>query len=145
MRTVRELSHPRSFFVRALLGVALAVGVIAGLLAMHTLSGGDLSHGHSTASLAAVASMDASMPSHAEGSAPAPHERGHGTPTEEHSMLAMACVLGFLITLLVLSIPLTVGRLKARELLPWHGIERAARTLARARPPSLLVLSISRT
>ncbi|WP_243073719.1 DUF6153 family protein [Microbacterium sp. SS28] len=146
MRTIRAILQSRSSLTRVLIGVALTLGVIVGLLAMHTLSGGDASHGHSPAGVAAVA--DSHAPSMHDPSGVADPELcdcGTSGPVDGHSMLAMACVLGLLITVLILAIPKDLGRVDLRAPLLGLTTEVARRALARARPPSLYVLSISRT
>ncbi|MFH8253141.1 DUF6153 family protein [Microbacterium sp. B2969] len=147
MRTIRSMLQSRSSFTRALIGVAFALGVIVGLLAMHTLSGGgEQGHGSTPAAVAAGADMHSAGVSEHSGMADLEScDCGTSDPAHGQSMLAMACVLGLLITLLVLAIPVALGRVDARDSLLGFAIERAGRALARARPPSLYVLSISRT
>lgn len=137
-------------FVRGVLrGVLLVAAVIVGLLAMHTLNL------HGTASADAPAAMSISAP----GSADAPHHAVEGgTPgdtqgdrtlscvgcgTDDHSGMAMMCVLALLLVLLLLIPPRvlragtgTVLRTALPEII-------VARLLSRA--PSLHVLCISRT
>ena len=132
---------PRGLGHSLLALIAVTAAIIVGLLAMHSLN----SHTE-TAAPATASAM------HEHGTA-GPGVTDHGTtqPATDGdcadcgghaSMLAMACVLALLIVSLLLFLP-RVG-------ITWGAALRAGPTLiARAthlpRPPSLLVLCISRT
>ena len=134
---------------RCLLAALFAALVIAGLLGMHTLS-----TGHSDSPVAAIsmgtastgtASMDTDHGHAAPGSMDTDADSGClgcGTSDSPHAMI-MACVLGLLVTLLLVcrTGPGLVGARGPGIVAPFL---RAAITL-RPRPPSLTVLSISRT
>jgi hypothetical protein len=130
--------------LRTLLLLAGTFALIVGLLAMHTLNGDAESHHQATtATIGGAMVADASS--------------GHSAPTTEdctydcaepagmpaHDVLMVACVLALLVMLLVLVAPVTVG-----VWWPFRALLRgtpAVGSLAPRRPPSLLVLSISRT
>jgi len=132
---------PRGLGHSVLLLIAVTAAIIVGLLAMHSLNS------HTETAAPAIASA-----MHEHGTA-GPGVTDHGTtqPATDGdcadcgghaSMLAMACVLALLIVSLLLFLP-RVG-------ITWGAALRAGPTLiARAthlpRPPSLLVLCISRT
>ncbi|MFF2487241.1 DUF6153 family protein [Microbacterium sp. NPDC058062] len=146
MRTIRAFAWSWSSLVRGVMCVALALGVILGLLAMHTLGGGDIAHSRPTATLAAPAEMpNAWMIAHAGLVGHEPCDCGPSTPAPDHSMLTMACVLGLLVTLLVVAVPFALGRVGGQDLLLGLAPGLARRRRAHARAPSLLVLSVSRT
>lgn len=138
-----------SVFRRVLLGVLLVAAVIVGLLAMHTLN----LHGTPAADTPSAMSMAASDPAPASPHAADGHGSGSsqdersmscaGCGTDDHSGMAMMCVLALLLVLLLLVPPRvlrggagTVPRTAPAEIL-------IARLLPR--PPSLHVLCISRT
>jgi hypothetical protein len=133
---------PRGLGHSVLLLIAVTVAIIVGLLAMHSLN----SHAETVAPAAAAPAM------HEHGTAgPGVAVHGATQPTTDAdcadcgghaSMLAIACVFALLIVSLLLSLP-RVG-------ITWGAALRAGPVLiARAthlpRPPSLLVLCISRT
>ena len=128
----RGLGHS----VLLLIGVAAAI--IIGLLAMHSLN----SHTETAAHTTAAAAMTHDMGT-AEHGDTRPAAEGDCADCGDHtSMLAMACVLALLIVSLLLFLP-RVG-------ITWGAALRAGPTMiARAthlpRPPSLLILCISRT
>lgn len=134
---------------RWLFAALFAALVIAGLLGMHTLS-----TAHSDSGVAAVsmgtgsmgtASMDADHVHAAPGSMDADADPGCldcGTSNSPHAMI-MACVLGLLVTLLLVC-RAGPGLVRARGPSIVAPFLRAAINL-RPRPPSLTVLSISRT
>ncbi|MCR8670233.1 DUF6153 family protein [Agrococcus sp. HG114] len=137
--------RPRPFSTRFWVALVICAAVIVGLLGMHTLSSRGAGHDapsstalHPAAAQEAPASRDVDEhPCDCQPVAPA--------PAPEHSMLLMACVLALLATLLVLHGPQLGGVLRATRRVGGRDVERARGTLARPRPPSLLVLSISRT
>lgn len=139
---------------RWLFAALFAALVIAGLLGMHTLS-----TGHSDSRVAAIsmgtasmgtgsmgtASMDADHVHAAPGSMDADADPGCldcGTSNSPHAMIT-ACVLGLLVTLLLVC-RAGPGLVRARGPSIVAPFLRAAINL-RPRPPSLTVLSISRT
>lgn len=166
MLAIRPIVHHHRLPVRALAAVALAAAVIVGLLAMHVLGSGTADH-HTPAastSVAATASDTAPAPGpqHDEAPSAAQADPAHpGTaqaapcvdcaapmapmPAQDHSMLMMACVLALLIGLLLIAAPVLTGVLAVVARTADTGLRFARRGVARARAPSLLVLSISRT
>lgn len=156
MLAIRSIVHHHRLPVRALAAVALAAAVIVGLLAMHVLGSGTADH-HTPAASTSVAAT-------ASDTAPAPgpqHDEAPGAaqaapcvdcaapmapmPAQDHSMLMMACVLALLIGLLLIAAPVLTGVLAVVARTADTGLRFARRGVARARAPSLLVLSISRT
>ena len=127
---------PRGLGQTVLLLIAVTAAIILGLLAMHSLN----SHTESTAPTAAVAMHDAGTADHGTTQ---PVSHGECADCGGHpSMLAMTCVL----VLLGLSLLILLPRLG----ITWGaalraGPVRSIRAATFSRPPSLLVLCISRT
>jgi len=129
---------------RWLLAALFAALVIAGLLGMHTFSTAH-SDVHVTAAPMGATAMSAEHVHAATGSMDAEADSGCpdcGQSGSHHAMI-MACVLGLLVTLLLVcrAKPSPVRASAQRIVAPFL---RAVGTLP-PRPPSLLVLSISRT
>lgn len=131
---------PRGLGNPVLLLIAVTAAIIVGLLAMHSLN----SHTETAApATAAIHEHGAITPDVADHGTAQPTADGECADCGGHaSMLVMACVLALLIVALLLFLP-RVG-------ITWGAALRAGPTLtARAthlpRPPSLLVLCISRT
>ena len=144
-------------------GGLLVAAVVLGLLAMHTLTG-TLTSGHAdtpaAASEAAHAAPDSDLggtvatgsmlentigtgPEASGGHCEGDCDSSGGMP--DHSMLMMACVLALLAATIVLLAPALLARLgTALALLRLHG-RNVLTALPHPRPPSLIVLSISRT
>ena len=160
LRSVMTGGSPRR---PGLLVFGLLMMVIAGLFAMHVLSmSGPMGHTYPTLTIetehiAANAGPDEAMSapladqmagSNTSDAAAAgeTHCDGCGEPAPSHSMLMLGCVIALLIGLVLLLAPRLLGRgwltrLLAVRALPLLG----GAVLPRARPPSLIVLSISRT
>ena len=121
--------------------ILLAVpAILVGLLAMHVLTTG-ASHApnaHESASHVSIAV--------GESATARSHETTNcdGVCGPEHDMLGMACILALLITALVLTVHLTLLRWGSARAVADTIMARIA-ALAPPQPPSLLVLSISRT
>jgi len=130
MTTNRSPAGTRSTMHRLFLMVGIAVALIAGLLAMHTLTA-DTGHAESPA----ISSADTG---HCLGDCDAPGNMPN------HSMPMMVCVLALLAAVIVVLAPALLARLSGSlgVVVPAAGVPRA---LPRPRPPSLFVLSISRT
>lgn len=146
MKTIRSLASTRSSMHRVLLTFTAAFVLIAGLLAMHTLSTGDA---HIESGVTAAAGHDQLASSATMDSAAV--EDGHcpgdcGTPGNMpgHSMLLMVCALALLAAVIIVLAPALLTRLST-TLGMTVLVRDVARALPRPRPPSLLVLSISRT
>ena len=161
MRVVQSPSGLR----RLLMTFATALLLIAGLLAMHTLTG-TLTFGHEAAGVPASEGVGASYApgsdmgsiTHPAGALDGAAVMGTGAAADhcsgdcgasggvpDHSMLMMVCVLALLAAAIVLLAPVLLARLGAAlALLRLHG-RTVLSALPHPRPPSLLVLSISRT
>ncbi len=154
MNTVRTLLSAASGARSIVLAAAATLVLIAGLLAMHTLTSGH-DPGHAVAGTAASGAVhdDGAAAAIDDGAAGAAHagdvrhcpRAGCGALMPDHAMLMAACVLVLLSTAIVLIAPallrtasITVVRLLARE-------RAVLDALAPPRPPCLHVLSISRT
>lgn len=131
------LRRPYGLSRSVLLLIALTAALIVGLLAMHALSTPS-AHAEPTAAAVSVA---ASGTAHGHDAPPADDAcPGCG---EHDAMLAMACVLALLVVSLLLLLPrasVTWGVPLGRA-----GPIAVAGRAALSRPPSLLVLCISRT
>lgn len=158
MNHIRDFARASSGLHRLLLTFATALVLIAGLLAMHSLSG-SFTGGHSdapaTASEPAVA--DPAMGAGAgaagvfemitAGGSGAGHcagDCGGASGAPDDSML-MVCVLALLAAAVVLLTPALVSRLSAARALLRLQRRNILAALPHPRPPSLIVLSISRT
>lgn len=145
MKTIRSLASTRSTMHRVFLTFAAAFVLIAGLLAMHTLGTGQ-THIESGA-VATAANHD-----HAAAAVHSPAvDVGHcagdcGVPVNmpEHSLVTMVCALALLAAVIVVLAPALLTRHSIPQGLAAL-VRNAARALPTPRPPSLLVLSISRT
>lgn len=153
MNVIRSHARLSSAVRRLLLVAPVALAIITGLLAMHTLTGSHQPavsgssamsvHGQvddaSPGGIATTATMDEGAGDHC------PAVCGGSAGMPDHSMLMVVCVLALLAAIIVLLAPtvMTVlARTLARERVRTGAMLAA---LPRPRPPSLLVLSISRT
>lgn len=148
MKTIRSLASTRSTIHRLFFMVGIAVTLIAGLLAMHTLTADNM-HVKSAPPISSAADHDQAMAGaagegavvdarHCLGDCEAPGNM------PSHSILMMVCALALLAAVIVALAP----ALRARLNMSLGEAVLAAdvpRVLPRPRPPSLLVLSISRT
>jgi len=143
MTSARAALRPKTMTARTVLLPLFAVAaLLLGLLAMHSLN---LDSAH--------ASMPAAGTAHTEAHLTMPATTGEHTGgcsndcAPEHSMLTMACVLALLVgsVLLGAAVIRTIRSTPTRWLLTHiEGLPSLA-ALAPPKPPSLLVLSISRT
>ncbi|GEP49122.1 hypothetical protein FVP74_07630 [Microbacterium saccharophilum] len=158
MLALNAIERHRLLPLRTLGAIALAAAVILGLLAMHVLSGPAGAH-HSAVASGSATSVAVLSDSGSHAGITQAASTGHGvdseavcdcdevmlatTPVSVHSMLVMACVLAVLAVALLLVPP---GR-SAAMLIPGRAFFAGPRLsdVARARAPSLFVLSISRT
>ncbi|MCI9857049.1 DUF6153 family protein [Microbacterium proteolyticum] len=161
MKVMSELVRRGFGAARLVLAVPVALAIIAGLLSMHVLTAPhdpaphDPAHGTAiTAMSAAGTNLDSPLvgasptrPEAAEGGGAAcsPGECDDPSGMPDHSMLMMTCVLALLTALvMVFAAGLrTSGTRPLCTLRPPLRVLLAA--LRRPRPPSLLVLCISRT
>ncbi|WP_137843227.1 DUF6153 family protein [Microbacterium sp. 2FI] len=131
-----------------LLTVLFAALVITGLLGMHTLTTAHAQHSVAVSTATVTAHVDPVHADHLHAEAATPDTHGDegcadcGSSGSHHAMF-MACVLGLLVTILL------VSRVKP-ALLRVRGSGTVARFLRAVvlpppRPPSLAYLSISRT
>ncbi|MCR8670235.1 DUF6153 family protein [Agrococcus sp. HG114] len=161
MKHVRALVHSPARLHRLLLTFTTAVLLIAGLVSMHTLTGGFLD-GHADAARTSAAPAQADARADMRATAATEHGATARTGSDAspggcaddcrgpegspgHSMSTMVCVLALLAAAVGLFAPVRLGRLGVSlASLPSHrGAVLAA--LPHPRPPSLIVLSISRT
>ena len=148
MKTIRSLANSGSTTRRLVFMLGIAVALIAGLLAMHTLTAGN-AHLESAPAISSAADHDQAMAGPAvEGTA---IDAGHclgdcGAPGNmpNHSILMMVCVLALLAAVIIVLAPALLARL-SMSLGVVVLVADMPRALPRPRPPSLLVLSISRT
>lgn len=164
MEVLRSLASTGSTRRCRLPVFGLLLMLISGLLAMHVLSmsGPGAEHGsqavvvqvdHAAAGLPAGMSAvddpgdgttDARMSAAAAEDGPECTD-DCGTPMPNHSMLMMGCVLALLAGGLILLAPMLLGRLQISHSLAVRALPLVGTVLPRPRPPSLTVLSISRT
>ena len=149
MADLALLAHLRSSRRRRLLIALLAVpAILVGLLAMHVLTTtgmGDTSASAATpAHHMGEASLVANESAAGNPAMPSPAEDCGGLCGPGHDMLGMICVLALLVTVVLLALHLILIR--------WEELWRVITTLtakaaalAPPAPPSLHVLSISRT
>lgn len=146
---MRALSTPTASalpgWVRLALVFLAVPAILVGLLAMHVLTTGT-SHAPDAHTSASHTSSVASGSTSADNLAGHSHETANcdGACGPEHDMLGMACVLALLMTALLLVLQLTLLRWGSPFSIASRVVARFA-ARAPARPPSLLVLSISRT
>ena len=132
----------RSMARTLLLLIVITGAIIVGLLAMHSLSGHtatDSSHQTAVTASATTGTGDHHAGTTATDEPCADCGSGHST------MLAMACVLALLATVLLLMRPGTVMRWLSILPRPRPSVAAALFTGPALRPPSLTVLCISRT
>ncbi len=160
LRSVMTGGSPRR---PGLLVFGLLMMVIAGLFAMHVLSmSGPQGHtsptltietDHAAAETLPDGGMSADVADEMAGAsmsdAAAAGEThcgdGCGEPAPSHSMLMMGCVIALLIGMVLLIAPGLWGRGWLTRLLAVRALPLLGAVLPRPRPPSLIVLSISRT
>ncbi|MGN7979364.1 DUF6153 family protein [Microbacterium sp. 22195] len=129
--------------------LAIALGVILGLLGMHTFSADPVGHGpglvsHTIESDDSAHGSTLSAAAHGEPRSTAPGLSSAAQPEPSHPGMLMTCVLALLAGLLLAIRPSRVQRVL-------RGIRWAARSRASAsrtaprRPPSHIALCISRT
>lgn len=139
----RRVQGRRSLTRSVITVVAVSLGVIFGLLAMHSMNTHAMASGHSDT--VAVGNV---TETHHEHTAPAPalpnDDAGCAGCSEDAGMTWMACVLALLVAVVLLARPAawwhSLSQLTILHLLSW-----ARPTGHPLRPPSLTVLCISRT
>jgi len=143
LATIRSAVRPQGAVLRtALLSLLGVVGVIAGLMAMHTLSVDAATH----APVAAVAPMEhhADDPARSAGMPATSDECGQAGCDPMHAMGLTTCVLALLLVSLVFGAAPRISRwfvnLRTLSRMLLSTLLAAAPT-----PPSLVALSISRT
>lgn len=146
MHDARRLTRPRGSVTRRVLLAVFAVpAIVFGLLAMHVLTtlgaapspDGSVMTSHHMSETSGTQVTTAPMMSEA------PDGCG-GNCGPEHDMISMICVLALLVTLLLLTVQLL--RIRWDELRLWaRAYSPRLNSLPTPRPPSLHVLSISRT
>lgn len=134
----RAINEPRSVSRRFLVMLLGVIGIVVGLLAMHSFSS-EPAHG---AHVASAASTD--LHTTASTTVPEADEEHCAAGCESHSAAAMMCVLALLVGLLLIALPRASRTL--RPVIPWLAEKgRRGPPLRMLPPPSLHVLSISRT
>lgn len=141
---IRLLTNARSPLHRILFVLGFAVAIIGGLSAMHTLSAGDAPIDSSPTASAPHSQYPVAIGGAVGDAVHCAADCGTSGTLPDHSMLLMACALAALAVALVVFAPAQLARLSTSLGLKGFG-RSAARLLLPARPPSLLVLSISRT
>ena len=147
MKAIRSLADTDSLLHRALLTFAIALALISGLLAMHVLHAADSHVATEVSAIEDGASWTSDPRSAAAYTSQAAHcPDGCDTPAHapEHLMLMVTCVLALLTAAAVLIPPVSLDRSIATRARTDAGLG-VRRALAHPRPPSLLILSISRT
>lgn len=145
MKTIRSLTSTRSTMHRIVITLGFAVALIAGLLAMHTLNAGGTHIEYAQAATAFDHGQNAAALDGAAGdTGHCGDDCGAPGPMPDHSMLLMVCALALLVAGIVVVAPALLARL-SMSLSLGVLVRNAARALPERRPPSLLVLSISRT
>lgn len=156
MNVIRSHARLTPGVRRLLLAAPIALAIITGLLSMHILTGShqpalasetSAMSTHSQVGSAPAAAADTPMTAAAAEGAGGHCQDGCGSPAgmPDHSMLMMVCVLALLAAVIVLLAP------TSRALLTYAVARSRSHTrtllagLPHPRPPSLLVLSISRT
>jgi len=123
--------------------LTVVLGIVLGLLGMHTLSGDAMGHGPGMSMSAAHASATAPHAAAPHVSSGAPGAADVSDPPLHSSML-MSCVLALLAALTLIVPPTASVGLRPRL----HRMPGSRASLTRAappRPPSHIVLCISRT
>ena len=129
--------------------LAIALGVVLGLLGMHTFSAAPVGHGPGLVSHA-VEAADAAHDSplgaatHGEPGSPAQGVSSAAQPEPSHSGMVMTCVLALLAGLLLVIRPSLAQRVIRHIRSAVRSRASASRTAPR-RPPSHIALCISRT
>jgi hypothetical protein len=161
MMWMRHAARPRPSWLRVAITALGAAALLVGLLAMHVVMSGGHAHSvetasssgaltdHDTHELDAMATAPTLTALHAMAALPAAvlgaaADPCDGTCPPAHTVIAMTCIIALLISVLVLVVAVIVRRWVRLS----HGIRSLASRvagLAFPDPPSLLVLSISRT
>lgn len=147
----QHVRGPRTFTRALLVMIAVTVGIIAGLLAMHSLNTHPTATGHGE-----TVAIDTTAAAAADGRQQATStKQGSIIPSEttecadcgdEHGMAWMVCILALLVAVLLLTRPgLRWRSTRARGDLRPARPRWPARAHALPPPPSLSVLCISRT
>jgi Family of unknown function (DUF6153) len=149
MNAIRSLMTARWTTHRVVFMVGLAVALILGMLAMHTSLAPGGGHGHSVISASATTDHGQTEPGITMGAsaidAPPCADDGCGTSgMPDHSMLLMMCAMALLVVVIaVVSAALITQSDTSRTMSAL--LRQPTRAIPSPRPPSLLVLSISRT
>ena len=129
--------------------LAIALGVVLGLLGMHTFSADPVGHGpglvsHAVEAADAAHDSPLSAATHGEPGSPAQGLSSAAQPEPSHSGMVMTCVLALLAGLLLVIRPSLAQRALRRIRSAVRSRASASRTAPR-RPPSHIALCISRT
>jgi len=129
----------------------LAAALIAGLLGMHVMTAPGAHSAHASSANAGAPSMsahdsaaEALTISHAQKASCGPSGCADALPASDAGVWAVICVLALLLTALIAARPLAFRR-TPRRASALAEVGRATADRAPRHPPSLIVLSISRT
>ncbi|GAA2873682.1 DUF6153 family protein [Microbacterium arabinogalactanolyticum] len=130
--------------------LAIALGVVLGLLGMHTFSADPVGHGpglvtHAVEADDAAHDSPLSATAHGEPGSPAQGLSSAAQPEPSHSGMAMTCVLALLAGLLLAIRPSLARRVLRRIRSGAVRSRASASRTAPRRPPSHITLCISRT
>jgi len=145
LTTLARRVHQRRSLLRSVVTVvAVALGVIFGLLAMHSMNTHAMPSGHSNA--VAVGSVAETHHEHTAPAASLPTDDNAGCVgcSEDHGTTWMACVLALLVAVVLLARPGAWRHSLWQPRTPPHS-SWVRLTEHPLRPPSLTVLCISRT
>ncbi|TQL47428.1 hypothetical protein FB562_0488 [Homoserinimonas aerilata] len=146
MIDVGRALRPRRSLWRTLVFSLAAIGaILVGLVAMHSLNIEGGHSGHAASSPVAASADHHADAGAADAAAVDPLASPAGCDSDcEHSMTVMACILALMVTLIVLGASRATS-ISAGILRLLSPVLELKATLAPAVPPSLHVLSISRT
>lgn len=154
-RLQRGLGDPSA--VRPLLVLlSVVLMVIVGLLGMHTLSAGSANHGASTAGHGKTTLIDAPASSEHLGAGTSSSANANSATCDDicqksasqplqHTDMMMACALALIVSLIFLLPIAAMYRIRIDQGQPRFLGRQLKHPSMRPRPPSLIVLSISRT
>lgn len=140
MEVVRVFTKMHASLRRSALLLGLLSAIIFGLLAMHSLSTSAAHNAHE-----AGASPTVTHVMHEESATLAVDTQPSDAPTPDHSALMVSCVLALLAGTFMALAPLLTGASWRVRFLAFRSLTRTGKVLLRARAPSLIFLSISRT
>lgn len=164
MEIIRLLVLPHSSWRRGVMLFMVLSALIVGLLGMHILSSSPSHNEHEAATSAAVVDEHHQSPLPARAGSASELLTVSGaaatsvtslaevfcgdscdTPAPHHSTIMVGCVLALFAGVLIILVPLLMVVFWSTLILAVRSLPRIGSVLLRPRPPSLIVLSISRT